>query len=232
MLNYFTVAMLYSTAVLIRVSLHRTYLFVRAVSLAIFSHYHKTNIYLSAICLGVLLTNTRVYAQQKTPTKQPNIKSATTQQNTSPAAPLPAKKVEEALRLLLQATAPAQDSAQSSSRRRFRPTEIEGLVLDQTVSKIGHDFYDVFYTRWEPPANLGDFTVVIREKPARGGFGSLISVEVNEAELLELPLQPRYDVIEEAALYSVEVAVGYLINAQNISQQLERSLDNPGTEVF
>lgn len=147
------------------------------------------------------------------------------------AAPLPPQKLEESLRLLLQLSNQTQDTLQARQLRRLRAAEIEGLLIDQTVSKIGRDFYDVFYAQWEPPAGLGDFTVVIREKPGRG-LNFLVSVEVNDEELLELPLQPRYEVIEEAATYSVQVALGYLLNANDISQQLERAADDPGTEVF
>ncbi|WP_188810557.1 CsgE family curli-type amyloid fiber assembly protein [Hymenobacter cavernae] len=132
---------------------------------------------------------------------------------------------------MLQSTAKGQDTVQANQQRRFRPTEIEGLVIDQTITKMGHDFYDVFYAQWEPPQDLGDFTVVIREKPSRG-INSLVSLEVNENELLELPLQPRYEIIEEAAAYGVEVALGYLINAKNVGQQLEQGPDNPGKETF
>jgi curli production assembly/transport component CsgE len=105
------------------------------------------------------------------------------------------------------------------------------LVIDQTVTKIGHDFYDIFFGQWDPPAGLGDFTVVIREKPGRATT-TIISMEVNDNELLELPLQPKYEAIEEAALYSLAVAQEYLVNASNVSQQLERTADDPGTEVF
>ncbi|MBX0288998.1 curli production assembly/transport protein CsgE [Hymenobacter sp. HSC-4F20] len=145
----------------------------------------------------------------------------------SEAAPLSAKKLEEALQLLLKATT---DSAQNQQRRQFRPTEIEGLVMDQTITKVGHDFYDEFFTKWEAPPDIGDFTIVIREKPARG-TSTLISVEVNESELLELPLQPKAEAIEEMAAYALEVAGGFLLQARNESKQLERGGRVP-LEVF
>lgn len=145
----------------------------------------------------------------------------------SEAAPLSAKKLEEALQLLLKATA---DSAQSRQRRQFRPTEIEGLVMDQTITKVGHDFYDEFFTKWEAPADIGDFTIIIREKPARG-TSTLVSVEVNDNELLELPLQPKAEAIEEMAAYALEVASNFLVQSRNESRQLERGGRVP-LEVF
>ncbi|RPD47785.1 hypothetical protein DNI29_10100 [Hymenobacter sediminis] len=161
-------------------------------------------------------------AQGTKPAAKPKV------QKESEGAPLPAKKLEEALQLLLKATS---DSSQNRQRRQFRPTEIEGLVMDQTITKVGHDFYDEFFTKWDPPADMGDYTIVIREKPARG-TSTLISVEVNDNELLELPLQPRAEVIEEMAAYALDAAVGFLQQARSQSNQLEKAADDPGTEVF
>lgn len=146
----------------------------------------------------------------------------------SSSSPLPAKKLEEALQLLLKATS---DSSQNNrQRRQFRPTEIEGLVLDQTISKLGHDFYDQFYSRWEVPAGIGDYTIALKEKPGRG-INVLVAVEVNENELLELPIQPKAEIIEDLANYALETVTNYLLQAQNESQQLERGGRQP-LEVF
>jgi curli production assembly/transport component CsgE len=188
-------------------------------------------------CLLLLvLTSAGASAQQKGPAPAKPTKPqvsiappAARPERESETAPLPAKKLEEALQLLLRAT--AKDSAAQNSRQRpFRPTEIEGLVVDQTITKVGHDFYDAFFTLWEAPANAGDFTIIIREKPARG-TNILISVEVNDNELLELPLQPKAEVIEETAVYAVGTAGEYIINSRNISQQLEAG-DQAGSGIF
>ncbi len=37
------------------------------------------------------------------------------------------------------------------STKTFKDIEIEGLIVDQTQTKIGHDFYDLFYSNWQPP---------------------------------------------------------------------------------
>ncbi|MCA8829456.1 curli production assembly/transport protein CsgE [Hymenobacter pini] len=131
------------------------------------------------------------------------------------AAPLSAKKLEEALQLLLRA-----DSARTQSGGGRGP-ESSGLVVDQTITKIGHDFYDVFYAQWEPPTGLQDFTIVISERPARGN-SAIVAVSVNDTELLEMPLQPKYELIEEAAGQAIYAAYALLQEQQNVSRQLER----------
>ncbi|KAA9327176.1 hypothetical protein F0P96_18235 [Hymenobacter busanensis] len=139
-----------------------------------------------------------------------------------PAAALP-RQVEDALRRVMQ-----PDSA--ATRAKFRPTEIEGLVVDQTITKVGHDFYDVFYTRWEAPPGASDFTVIIHEKPARG-TATLVSVEVNDSEIMELPLQPKFDVVEAAAQDAVASVQEYLANYEAIRRQLDGA-DQSGSGIF
>ena len=132
------------------------------------------------------------------------------------AAPLAPQKMEEALRMLLKA-----DSIQSQRQRAKLGPESSGLVVDQTITKIGHDFYDQFYSRWEAPAGIDDFIIVINERPSRGN-NAIVALTVNDSELLEFPLQGKPDLIEEAAFQAIELASGFLLQAQNLGQQLER----------
>jgi curli production assembly/transport component CsgE len=125
--------------------------------------------------------------------------------------PLPPAQLEEALRLLLRADSTSQHPLRS---------EAEGLVLDQAISKLGHDFYDLFYSLFEAPNGVADFTIVVSERPARAN-ASLVVLTVNDTELLELPLATRFEQLEETALYAVGTAQDYLAEAQSVSRQLE-----------
>ncbi len=156
-----------------------------------------------------------------------------------PAAPVPSPaKPAQSPAEVRQASQAAQlaeallraGQADTASTRRFRPTEIEGLIVDQTITKAGHDFYDLFYGQWEAPPEATDFTVTIREKLARG-TSTLISVEVNEAEVLEMPLQPKYDALEAAAQEAVAVALDHVMNYQLVKRQLEGG-DMAGSGIF
>ena len=126
------------------------------------------------------------------------------------------QKMEEALRLLLRA-----DSVASQRQRARLGPESSGLVLDQTITKIGHDFYDQFYSRWEAPNGVGDFTILIGEKPSRGN-NAIITVTVNDEQLLEFPLQGKEEIIADASQQAIEIANNSLQQALNVSQQLER----------
>lgn len=135
---------------------------------------------------------------------------------TAPAAkqpaPLPPAQVEEALRMLLR--------ADSTGRHRAQGPESSGLVLDQTITKLGRDFFDLFYTGFEAPPGIVDYTIILTERPIRAGQ-ALVALTVNDVELLELPLSPQADQIAEAATQAVAVAQGLLLENQRVSRQLE-----------
>ncbi|MDZ7718960.1 MAG: CsgE family curli-type amyloid fiber assembly protein [Balneolaceae bacterium] len=87
--------------------------------------------------------------------------------------------------------------------------ELDGLVTDETRSKIGRDFYDIFYQKWEAPPNSSNFTIVISEQPTPS-LGSLVSVSVNDEQVFRYRLQPRYEIIEQVANYAVQYTYNYM----------------------
>ncbi len=136
--------------------------------------------------------------------------------------PLPPAQLEEALRLLLR--------ADSTGQLSHTGTEAEGLVLDQALTKLGHDFYDLFYSAFEAPAGSTGYTVLVGERPGRGN-SSLVVLTVNEQELLEMPLPTRLDQMEELVAETVTVAQDYLAEAQRVSGLLEKGRRAP-LEVY
>ena len=60
--------------------------------------------------------------------------------------------------------------------------EIDGLVVDETLTKVGHDFYDAFYSNWVAPVGAKDYTLFIKETPPRMNRFT-ISIYVNDDEV-------------------------------------------------
>lgn len=179
-------------------------------------------LWLVVVCLGGTTTG---WAQSKPntaarPKPVPQAPVAPKVIVTPSAKPLPPAKLEEALRLMLR--------ADSASRRTG--TEAAGLVLDQALTKLGHDFYDLFYTSFEAPPGSTDFTVLVGERPGRGN-SSLVVLTVNDQELIETPLPTRFDQMEDLVAQAVEIAQGYLVEAQSVSRQLESGRRTP-LEVY
>ena len=90
------------------------------------------------------------------------------------------------------------------------PLEIDGLVVDETQSRIGHEFFDLFHARWRAPRGAQGFTVVVQEQPLPN-LGTRVTVRVNEDVVYQGQLQPRYEVLEESALQAVYYAFQTLL---------------------
>ncbi|MBB6612493.1 hypothetical protein H7F15_15720 [Pontibacter sp. Tf4] len=112
---------------------------------------------------------------------------------------------------------------------RSADLEVDGLIVDRTITKIGRDFYDIFHRQWEAPADAHNFTILIEEKPTRSN-GAYVVVSVNDEPVFEYQLQPRYDVIEEVANYTVAMVYEYLVTDQ-LNKQLEAE-GKKAREVF
>ncbi len=91
--------------------------------------------------------------------------------------------------------------------------EIEGLIFDETRSKLAHDFYEYFYAAWtQSDSTASVSSIAIRELPSRSGIGARVVVEVNELEFTQLNLPPRVDYLEEQARQLVEAILNFLNN--------------------
>lgn len=173
------------------------------------------------LLLAVLMIRLPGQAQINRPLTTP--KTTSSNAGAEPAEPkqLSPQKMEEALRLLLRA-----DSVASVHQRARLSPESSGLVLDQTITKIGHDFYDQFYSKWEAPTEVLEYTVAVGEKPSRGN-NAVIVVTVNGEDLLEFPLQGKSDIVEDAAQQAIGVAAAFLQQGYELGKQLEKGNKQP-----
>ncbi len=128
----------------------------------------------------------------------------------------------------------------------------ETLLLDNTRSKIGRDFYDAFFRHYAElpksvtPLALADttqkvtpnleldldaFVVTIDELPAFGVGTTIISVTLNDQLIWQNYVQARQDVLETYAFNAAEVVNQYVLNYQDVQRQLE-SEDQKGSGIF
>ena len=87
--------------------------------------------------------------------------------------------------------------------------EIDGLLVDETRTKMGRDFYELFYASWTAPEGAIGFTLVVREQPMPQ-MGTRVLVEINDQVVYHAQLQPRYEMIEEHAEEAINYATYYL----------------------
>lgn len=109
---------------------------------------------------------------------------------------------------------------------------LDGMVIDQTLTRSGRDFYELFYNQWEAPYNTDNYTIEIKEVPGRGiGIGTRILVLINDVEIFTAPIQPNYDIIESTAKYATIVTFEYLEKERNVQLDLIEE-DQMGNGIF
>jgi len=108
--------------------------------------------------------------------------------------------------------------------------ELDGLIINETRSKIGRDFYDVFYRNWSAPKEARDFVIRVRELPARGRIAR-ISIEVNNEEVTQRVLQPRAEIIKSQAFYAIRLVQQRLKARSAINKEIGNE-DQQGSGIF
>lgn len=101
----------------------------------------------------------------------------------------------------------------------YNGLEFGDLVINQTKSKAGKDFFYVFYQYWSAPENAGNFMISISEQPTPS-MGTIISIKVDGQEIFKSRLQPRYDMIEELAKRAVAICYYYVRQHFSTSPEL------------
>lgn len=99
--------------------------------------------------------------------------------------------------------------------------EITGLIIEKTMTKIGYEFYENFFSLWEAPKGITGYNIYINEK-ASPMWGSLVYVNVNNTLVWNKMLRPRSEDIEKAVKNSIGVVRKYLNQYEEIRRQLEK----------
>ncbi len=75
---------------------------------------------------------------------------------------------------------------------------IDNMVIDETRTPFGSDFYDRFRNQLDIPEHPGGFFIRVVERPVPGR-GSQMAIEVNYEVIYQFQLQPGYEQVIEIA---------------------------------
>lgn len=96
------------------------------------------------------------------------------------------------------------------------PLEINDLIMNETVSRFGQEFYDYFSSRWQP--FLGQsIAIAITE---RVGFQPMLLVSVNDNMVYTKIVSPRSYDLEEASKDAIKAVKMFLIQGAKIDKEL------------
>lgn len=90
--------------------------------------------------------------------------------------------------------------------------EIDGLVIDQTLTRIGAELYRNFMLYWTPPSEEGikGYSLTIVER-ASAQWGFWVWVLVNDTIVFQKVMKPQADDVEYDARAAVAMARKFLI---------------------
>jgi curli production assembly/transport component CsgE len=116
--------------------------------------------------------------------------------------------------------------------------EISGLITERTMTKIGYEFYENFYTSWESledlPKEFKDYNISIIER-ANPTWGSWIQVKVDVKTTPTIVwsniVRPRSTEVKESAENAVEATKNYLYRYEEYRAALESS-DMAGNGIY
>lgn len=110
-------------------------------------------------------------------------------------------------------------SQQKDSVQQDPALQLGGFVLDETRSKMGRNFYELFYQNWEAPENAGNYTLTITEQPSIGR-GTMVTIKIDYERVFNARLQPRYNYIEAVSEQAVARAQEIMKEKVSVKEQL------------
>jgi hypothetical protein len=108
--------------------------------------------------------------------------------------------------------------------------EITEFIFNETITRLGADFYYHFFHNWKNPSDIIGLSIYIKEKPIPG-MGGIVTIEIEDQSVYQGFLRPGPQRIIDAAMQAVEQTQSYLINYEMIRKQLE-SEDQSGGGIF
>ena len=109
--------------------------------------------------------------------------------------------------------------------------EIDGLIVDETKTKGGRDFYEYFFNNWEEPNGASDYSITIKEMPFRMSTTQIQVLVNNEHVIFQSPLQQRYDIVIEMSKMALIRLNQFLMNYDRIVRDLGGE-DQQGSGIF
>lgn len=134
------------------------------------------------------------------------------------------------LTLLCTPTFAQSEDSTAIAEEEISESILDKLIVDESVTKLGRDFYEYFFSKWEEPPKVKNYTVYLAERTLPR-FGTIVAVRVNDDRIFERFVQPRPTKIEEAADQAIRATLRYLRNYQQTIENLENE-DLSGTGIY
>jgi len=99
--------------------------------------------------------------------------------------------------------------------------EIDGIIMDETMSKSGREFYELFFANWVKPIGFSNYYIKIKERPFQFN-NTLIEVYLKEQLIYQQMMKRRYDEVEQMAKSAVGVTQKQIYKLVMAQQALQK----------
>lgn len=123
----------------------------------------------------------------------------------------------------------AQTSTTQQSTARIVRDPIAGVVLNQTVTVIGQDFYQYFAAAWRDKDAVENFSIAVYERPS-ARLGTQIWVEFAQRKVFQATLPPSRAQVRAAGLAAADAVHEAVVSAE-MQRKLLRDPDMAADEI-
>lgn len=112
---------------------------------------------------------------------------------------------------------------QSSNNVSLRETALSimsGIVVDETKTKIGRDFYDIFYSIYNQYPQKFEFIIQILEMPYRG-LSSVIQIKVDQEIISEFLVNPDEEYLKQQTNFAFRRLTTYANQRGSIKNEFK-----------
>jgi curli production assembly/transport component CsgE len=109
------------------------------------------------------------------------------------------------------------------------PEAYGGVVVNQTITVVGHDFYQYFMAGWRDKDMNERFALSIQERPS-ARWGNLVWVEFAQKRVFQTYLPPSRSAVKAVSEQAVEIAYQNVIDA-DVQRLLFRDEDLGPDEI-
>lgn len=96
--------------------------------------------------------------------------------------------------------------------------EINGMVMNASMTRGGYDFYLYFTRHWAEPNNVPNYNITINEFPARGRT-IRVGIMVNEKQVFTRNIQPSAAGLESLAKALADYIYGYITSGKHVAAE-------------
>ncbi len=95
---------------------------------------------------------------------------------------------------------------------------MSGIVVDDSKTKMGRDFYDLFYSTYNQYPSKFDFVIHISELPYRG-LSSVLQIKVDQDLIYEFFTNPDEEYIRQQVFATFQRLVAYANNKDKLKHE-------------